>query len=219
MSESSVVTSHRRVVVFDIGGVLVSENNRIAALSELLTKRGHPIGTAELEQAYWRERDRYDLGLDEQEYWSDVLGIDPGFQLATELGELDGACNSNISLPARRLLAKLHTRHSVALLSNAPRSMAAAVAASSWRKYVDVAVFSCEPTVLAAKPDPKIYRVLENRAQVAEGHPPIFIDDRPTNVEAANRLGWLAHQHTDWTTTRQFLMSTLNDPSLTFDQK
>lgn len=54
----------------------------------------------------------------------------------------------------------------------------------------------------AMKPDPALYRVLEQ----ASGVPPaqiLFLDDRPENVEAAQQLGWQAFVHHDPEATRR----------------
>ena len=40
-----------------------------------------------------------------------------------------------------------------------------------------------------AKPDPAIYQILLDRYGVEAGRPPLFVDDRAENVEAAEALG------------------------------
>jgi len=54
----------------------------------------------------------------------------------------------------------------------------------------------------AMKPDPALYRVLEQ----ASGVPPaqiLILDDRPENVEAAQQLGWRAFVHHNPEATRR----------------
>ena len=57
----------------------------------------------------------------------------------------------------------------------------------------DVVVSGREACV---KPDPAIYRLLEQRAQAAPQEL-FFIDDRADNVAAARACGWHGHQFTD----------------------
>jgi HAD superfamily hydrolase (TIGR01509 family) len=54
----------------------------------------------------------------------------------------------------------------------------------------------------AMKPDPALYRVLEITSGVPPSHI-LFLDDRPENVEAAHNLGWRAFVHHDPDTTRR----------------
>ena len=53
----------------------------------------------------------------------------------------------------------------------------------------------------AMKPDPKIYQIASERAS-CDPHEILFIDDRMENVQAAERLGWIAFQ---FTTALQFV--------------
>lgn len=48
----------------------------------------------------------------------------------------------------------------------------------------------------AMKPDPALYRVVENLSGVSPSQI-LFLDDRPENVEAARQLGWQAFVHHD----------------------
>lgn len=54
----------------------------------------------------------------------------------------------------------------------------------------------------AMKPDPALYRVLEHDSGVPPAHI-LFLDDRPENVAAAQQLGWQAFVHHDPKATRR----------------
>jgi putative hydrolase of the HAD superfamily len=89
------------------------------------------------------------------------------------------------------LLAYLQGRGvRLAVLSNAPGPLAAAVRAAPWSAGIAHLVFSAE--VALVKPDPAIYA----RADSVYGTEPgdvVFFDDKPENVEAARSHGWDAH--------------------------
>ncbi len=187
------------IVVFDIGRVLVPEGDRVQRLQKYLASQDIQLGEDQLMQAYWAYRDAYDLGMADEEYWWKVLG-EAGVnksshpQLNTqELGELDGERNAVLAPETAELIDDLLAHQiPVGLLSNAPVSMAEAVATSDWGRRIPVKVFSS--SVGFIKPDEQIYSIAEqmlsdtwgnhNRADV------VFFDDRKCNVDAANQFGW-----------------------------
>jgi hypothetical protein len=61
-------TAEPRIVVFDLGEVLVTPTGLIDALA---ARVAHEPGS--FKTAYWKRRLEYDLGLDASLYWTDVL--------------------------------------------------------------------------------------------------------------------------------------------------
>lgn len=59
---------------------------------------------------------------------------------------------------------------------------------------------------MSMKPEEKIYRAIE-RISGKSGHQIAFIDDNQANVEGAKVLGWTAHQHTSYESTKDFFKS------------
>ncbi|MFP5020532.1 HAD-IA family hydrolase [Pseudonocardia phyllosphaerae] len=178
-----------RTVVFDLGEVLVPSTGLIRTLAA-------ELGVLEraLDEAYWRHRHRHDLGDAPQRYWSAVFA-DLG--LAPDPDRMDAAERSDVAfwstLPTESLtllagLARATVR--LAVLSNAPCGLAAAVRSSAWRTPFARMLFSADVGV--AKPAADIYR----RADVEFGTLPdqvVFFDDRADNVRAAVAHGWDAH--------------------------
>ncbi|HEV7469172.1 MAG TPA: HAD-IA family hydrolase [Pseudonocardia sp.] len=76
----------------------------------------------------------------------------------------------------------------LALLSNAPAPLAAAVRASTWSAPFEALVFSCE--IGCGKPAAGAYAAVEEALGVDR---PVFFDDRPENVAAARERGWRAY--------------------------
>ncbi|PWJ47196.1 putative hydrolase of the HAD superfamily [Quadrisphaera granulorum] len=179
-------------VVFDIGGVLSAPEGAVPAVAAALYL---PVST--VEAAYWAPRDAYDAGGSLAEYW-DAVGARVGLDLAdraAELDALDARRWAAIAPQSEALLAEVVTAvrergSKLAVLSNAPASLAAVVRAAAWSQPFDVLVFSAAAGV--AKPDPAIYELVE-RSLDLPGEQLVFLDDRPVNVEAARARGWRAH--------------------------
>lgn len=198
------------MIVFDIGGVLVEQENRFEPLFKVLDQAGQHYSPQAFEQQYWRFRDAYDLGMPEAEYWSAVLGTDTTESLAQRLGAADGQRNSTISPAAIELLDELHKRGiPMGLLSNAPVSMATAVEQSQWYHYFACAVFSSAPHVGVAKPDARIFHAFEAAARAVNSDIAnyLFVDDRAVNVDTAHECGWYATVHSDYASTRSFILA------------
>lgn len=176
-------------MVLDIGGVLSAPEGGVP---ELAAHLGLDEGV--FAAAFWRHRDDYDRGGALLDYWSRV-GTDLGLELsaadAHRLDDLDARRWGTPAPASAALLADvLATGTTVAILSNAPASMAAVVRGSSWSSGVHRAVFSCDLGV--AKPAPAAYRAVEE-ALGRPGSDLVFFDDRPVNVEGARARGWDAH--------------------------
>jgi putative hydrolase of the HAD superfamily len=197
-------------VVFDYGGVLCrdqSEADRaeLAALS----------GTADVERfwaAYWALRGPYDQGaMAPADYWTRVVGRELG---PDEVDSIEGADVAGWSHPYEETL-KIAARLAedgakLALLSNCPPPMAAAIDTMSWTDLIPRRFYSCRLGTI--KPDPAIYTAVLT-AIGAEPAGVTFVDDRPVNVAGAEAVGMRALLFTDaatlaadlegdtWTTT------------------
>lgn len=180
------------VVVFDIGGVLTTSEGGVPELSKLIG-----VALERFAGPYWEHRPDYDRGSRPQDYWG-LVGADLGLQWSpeqiTEFDQFDARRWATLAPGREDLLRDLQAQGvPLALLSNAPATMARVVEASPWSAGFSRRVFSCDLGVI--KPDPKIYRTVED-ALGRPGEELVFFDDRPPNVEAARQRGWQAHRWT-----------------------
>ena len=156
--------------------------------NELATLAGQT--PAEFLQRYWQARPAYDLGQAPATYWSQVLGRDLTSQtpLADQLTRVDvhGWLRLN-SLTLRSLLTcTRRTGSRLALLSNAPEPLAAAIDRCHWSRHFTHRFYSCR--LRHAKPDPAAFTsVLAQLA--ADPNEVLFIDDRADNTLTAAELG------------------------------
>jgi epoxide hydrolase-like predicted phosphatase len=190
-----------KAVVFDIGGVLERVDD--AAWPQLWLRRwerrmGKPPGSVlsalarheptgaaengELSEAALRDRYARALGLDD----------DRADEMMAQMW--DAYCG-RLDVVMRDFVACLRPRFTTAILSN---SMDGARREEQRRHgfgdLVDVVVYSHEEGV--AKPDPAIFRLVEERLGM---EPPelVLVDDSAINVEAARACGWRAVRHAD----------------------
>ena len=202
-------------VLFDYGGVL-SQHQSQSDLALLARAAGTPV--PDLLKPYWEWRRAYDLAeLDTAEYWSQVgraLGRSYTDAAVAELSRLD--CASWVRLqPETVELAEDLAAAGVplALLSNAPADVAAAVSTLPQLARFGHLIFSY--ALKTAKPDPECYRaaLATLRARAEEV---VFIDDRPENVAAAAALGIRSVQFTTAGAAREavtrHLGAALDDP-------
>jgi putative hydrolase of the HAD superfamily len=185
-----------KAVIFDYGCVLsldqpAEDRVRMEALAGDDGARMWP--------AYWEHRPAYDRGLTTgQEFWASVgeqVGMDWDADLRARLIEADIASWSHLDA---RMVAWLEALADagvlVGLLSNAPREIRDAILGRQpWARSLTHATFSCD--VRSLKPEPEIYRhCLAGLGVDAENA--LFIDDRPVNVEGAERVGLRALRFT-----------------------
>jgi putative hydrolase of the HAD superfamily len=144
----------------------------------------------ELRERYWRFRLPYDLGQSDNAYWSEVLDRDLSTEpaLVNEMVRVDIA--GWMTLNARTLPMLLEFANQagakLALLSNAPESLAIAIDASRWSSNFDRRFFSCRLEL--AKPNIDVFEaVLEELG--ASPQSVLFIDDRTENTQAAASVG------------------------------
>jgi len=188
-------------LVFDVGDVLVPSGDVLPVLASELG-----ITVDELWAAYWRERRAFDLGGDEDTYWTSILaelGREPDPALVRRLSALDSRKWGTLPPSGASLLAGLDGRR-LGLLSNAPAPLAAGVRASSWSAAFEVLAFSAELGL--AKPDPEIYARADELFGTAPGDV-LFFDDRQDNVAAAREHGWSAVRWTDGMSAQDVLIA------------
>lgn len=194
--------NHSRTVVFDLGGVLVPPSRVIPVLAAEVG-----VSEAAFADAYWRGRVAFDLGGDTAAYWSGVvaaLGREPEPALLERLASVDAHKWSDLPPESADLLADLAGER-LAVLSNAPAPLAAAVRAAPWSAAVAALVFSAEVALM--KPDPAIYARADELLGTRPGAT-VFFDDRPENVAAARDHGWDAHLWAGPDAAREVLRAT-----------
>ena len=183
-----------RWVLADYGEV-ISAALPAETILELADLAGQQPG--EFRGRYWKFRPPYDLGQSDRAYWSAVLGrelkAEPRLVAAMTRADVAGWLTLNPrTLPA---LAEFATDAGVrlALLSNAPEPLAAAIDRSGWSAGFDRRFYSCRLGL--AKPDPAVYEaVLDDLGTTPQSV--LFIDDRAENVLAAAALGLRAVRFT-----------------------
>jgi putative hydrolase of the HAD superfamily len=144
--------------------------------------------------AYWRNRGPYDRAeLEPAAYWAGVLERRPAPEEVAELDRLDVASWSH---PQQRSLDVVAALGGVelALLSNAPATLADAIDGLDWMRLVPRRFFSCR--IGLTKPDAGAYgAVLETLG--ARPADVTFVDDKPGNVRGARDAGLRAVLFTD----------------------
>ena len=146
--------------------------------------------------AYWQHRPTYDRGdLTVERYWTAVLGSPPTPTLLHALVEVDTASwlhPNHLSLAAAARAEQRGLR--LAILSNAPVEIAAAIDTRDWLAAFSPRLFSCH--LRAVKPELAAYTAA---LDALGAHPSqvVFLDDRPANVATANKIGMRAKLFTD----------------------
>jgi putative hydrolase of the HAD superfamily len=176
-----------RWILADYGGV-ISVPQPAATMLELAGLAGQPA--SEFSGRYWEFRAGYDLGQADGAYWSAVLGrelaAEPELVEALVRADVAGWMTLNPRTLPALITSASHEGARLALLSNAPESIALAIDNSEWSHSFGRRFYSCRLGL--AKPDPAIYRaVLSDLA--APPQSVLFIDDRAENTLAAAALG------------------------------
>ncbi len=183
-----------RAVIFDYGMVL-SMAQEPAAHANLLAITGLPHAT--FEQAYWRRRHDYDLGiLNGATFWqafAEQTGISLSSAQIERLIENDVLMWSTLN---EQMLAWVHVLHNagfrIGILSNMGAELLCYMRQEfGWLGIFDHHTWSCELGI--AKPDPEIYLYTCEKLDVAPGEA-LFLDDKPENIAAAISVGLHAIQ-------------------------
>ncbi|MFC3892412.1 HAD-IA family hydrolase [Lentzea rhizosphaerae] len=194
-----------RWIVFDFGEVISQRN---PALPLMAARLG--VSLEAFEAAYW-DRDAYDRGGSDAEYWSligSALGLSFDSTVVREMTSLDNA--GWLDDPVVDTVALIEDLASLgvplALLSNAPVTFARLAEKVPWAKHFRHLVFSGDLGM--AKPDLAIWRHVES---VIGSSDVIFFDDRASNVEGALAAGWDARLWTSAAAARLELRTEFGD--------
>ncbi|MFE9750136.1 HAD-IA family hydrolase [Saccharothrix saharensis] len=186
------VRSDRPAILIDIGGVLVPDHLREAAV-EWGTRLGIPP-QGFLNALFGGNDDHVLIGRTSEESWWDVvrtrLGLAPDL-ISDIRGDL--ASRENWDSALLECLRRLRGSAKIAVVSNAWPHMRSRMANAGLLDMVDAVVLSCEFGF--AKPDPRIYAAAL-RSVDARPAEALFIDDTPGHVTAATSLGMSGHVHT-----------------------
>jgi putative hydrolase of the HAD superfamily len=138
---------------------------------------------------YWDARRDYDLGQPTELYWSRVLCRDLSDRdsVVATLNRIDVQGWLQLNRPTLRTLLTYarQTGTRMALLSNAPEPLAAAIDRCDWSQHFSHRFYSCR--LGHAKPDPAAFTAALERLG-ADPHRVLFIDDRAENTRAAEAL-------------------------------
>jgi len=175
-------------IIFDYGNVL-SQSQPIADTQAMATILDLPL--SQFTQAYWRFRVEYDAAsLDPIAYWNTVAQAASRALTPDQISALIEIDSRSWSYPAPLIpgwardvrAAGLGT----AILSNMPAPVRDYVLRCSWLPEFDSQTFSCEIGV--CKPAPEIYQACLDKLG-AKASEVLFLDDRESNVRAAETLG------------------------------
>ncbi|WP_329423528.1 HAD-IA family hydrolase [Streptosporangium sp. NBC_01495] len=181
-------------MLLDYGEVISmpQPSDATAAMAELIGQ-----DHATFRDRYWHHREAYDRGQASHSYWSGVAGrtLADDDPLVATLNAADVASWFHLNPETLRAIEDLAGHHGLALLSNAPEPLAAAIDAAPWAAAFTHRFYSCRLTL--AKPDPAIFEEVLRHLDAAPGDV-TFLDDRAVNVRAAAALGINALLYPDW---------------------
>jgi putative hydrolase of the HAD superfamily len=186
-----------KTIIFDFGAVLVSHQteNDQAQMAELLH-----LSPQIFNDLYWSRRAEYDRGdLTTSQYWQDIAergNSQISASLIEQLTTLDTESWLHFDEVMWDWLKELRADGKrLGILSNMPRDLGEALKKKKERMAaVDHATLSYE--VDLTKPDAAIYKYCLQQLG-AEAKDALFFDDRPENVEAAERVGIRSIQFLD----------------------
>ncbi|MBB5077607.1 HAD family hydrolase [Nonomuraea endophytica] len=193
-------------IVFDYGEVL-SLPQPAADVAAMVRAAG--AEPAAFERGYWAHRLEFDRGaLSDEQYWSKVVGREVSGGEVSRLVALDVASWTHPHDGTVALLRELLDQgRNVALLSNAPVSMADGVDLLPWIAGIGRRFYSGRLGLV--KPDREIFELMARELDA----PPreiVFIDDRQLNVAGAARAGLTGLHFRDPETLRQELGALLS---------
>jgi putative hydrolase of the HAD superfamily len=175
-------------IIFDYGNVL-SKSQPIADTQAMASILDVPL--PRFTEMYWRFRIEYDAGsLEPIAYWNTLANTASRALTSEDIADLIEIDSRSWSHPAPAIpewardlrAAGLRT----AILSNMPVPVRDYVVQCPWLPEFDSQTFSCEVGV--CKPEPEIYRNCLNKLNV-QPYEVLFLDDRESNVRAAEALG------------------------------
>ncbi|QYC41105.1 Alpha-D-glucose-1-phosphate phosphatase YihX [Nonomuraea coxensis DSM 45129] len=172
-------------IVFDYGGVLSLPQPESDALEMARAMGAEPEAFL---TGYWRHRLDFDrAGLTPHAYWAAVLGRSVTHSEVARLVAMDLAGWAHPDEGTVALLGELLADgRDVALLSNAPVCLSDGLDELPWIAAIGRRFYSGRMGLV--KPDRKIYDEVARELD-ADPADVVFIDDRPENVEGAERAG------------------------------
>jgi HAD superfamily hydrolase (TIGR01509 family) len=193
----------RRTLVFDAGGVIIRWQPRQLVRHALPAFAHDDASAGAVAAAIFDTADRnadwaqFDLGLVEPEALAGRIAQRTGYpvrQLRTLIADIPEHLEP---VPASlALLGRLHAGgHRLALLSNMPRPHAAYLEARhAFFGWFEACVFSGRVGLM--KPERAMFDHVRRLLGLDLEHT-LFIDDMPSNIDAARKLGWQALQFED----------------------
>ena len=181
-----------RAVIFDYGMVLTGPPDPTAH-AELVRITG--LTAAQLDSLYWTDRHAYDEGkLTGLGFWQKLVreaGLDLSPAAIGELNQWDARMwtTENPAMLAWQQQLKQRGLLTAILSNMGDNVLDHMLRTFDWLPRFDVLVWSFQ--LRMAKPDPAIYHHTLKELGV-EPEETLFLDDRPANVEAAQKLGMIA---------------------------
>jgi putative hydrolase of the HAD superfamily len=176
-------------VIFDYGGVLASHQTRedVERLAQIAGMTPEVF-----DSLYWSERGGYDKGLmTAEDYWNGMAQrVGKAFS-ADEIRRLIEADNASWTHFDEQMYAYVENLRSlgkrVAVLSNMPHELGETIKATT-RGFAPFHHLTLSYEVRFIKPEPEIYEhCLAGLGLSAKDT--LFLDDRPENIEGAQRVG------------------------------
>ena len=196
-------TSSIRALFLDIGGVLLTNGWDHTMRQQAAEKFG--LDYEEMNERHHLTFDTYEAGkLSLDDYLNRVIFYQPR-DFTHEIFKEFMYAQSRPYPPMIKLVEKLKAHHGlkVAAVSNEGRELTVfRIKKFELGTFIDFFVSSC--FVHYRKPDPDIFRMALDMAQVSPEHT-VYIEDRSMFVEVACNLGLQAIHHTDVETTRAAL--------------
>jgi putative hydrolase of the HAD superfamily len=172
-------------IIFDYGNVL-SQSQPVADVQTMADILSLPL--SQFTELYWRFRIEYDAGsLQPGAYWNTVASRSLTPDQTSALIDIDSRSWSHPEPVMAQWACDIRAAGlRTALLSNMPTPVRDSVLRCTWLPEFDSRTFSCEVGV--CKPAPEIYRDCLNKLG-AKTTEVLFLDDRESNVRAAETLG------------------------------
>ncbi len=198
----------KRPILFDVGGVLVNSHPDPEYIASLIGD-GAPALVSLVDQSMWANRDSYDAGCSDREFWDRVSGDCGKPQVSDEvlakLVEHDAMRVHEANTDAIALVDELAAAGvRLGILSNAPQPIAEQIRLAEWATPFEFFVFSCE--VGSCKPHRAIYREALERLG-GDPEDVLFFDDRKKNIRAAELVGMRGLVWTDAAAARAELVA------------
>lgn len=176
-------------IIFDFGGVFTNAHESLAGFADVAARFGHtPESLYDLlyNGSAWQEAK---VGrLSTAAYWRRMMAalqLDPDGDLDAFLAEL--FAGERLDLEVVALAEELRRRYPLALLSNATDNLETLLCERFGIRHLFAVVIN-SAVAGVAKPDPAAYH-LALRGLGLAAEEVVFIDDKPRNIAAAERLG------------------------------